>query len=340
MGDVPQDLLDAIGRLELPGVDAESKMMPLTGGVSSDIWRIDAADGPVCIKRALPKLKVTADWRVPVGRSVYEVAWIEVAGAIDARAVPRLLASNADDGIFAMEFLDPEVYPQWKGQLMAGRADVVFAGETGRRLAAIHASTADDPGIAARFDSDAIFHAIRLEPYLEATARRHKDLHDTLMSLVAVTAGTKRALVHGDVSPKNILSGPRGPIFLDAECAWYGDPAFDLAFCLNHLLLKCLYRPALTTEFLDCFDALSSAYLGYVDWEPEAEIESRVSRLLPGLLLARVDGKSPVEYLTDAAQHNCVRQVARTLLVAPVAELKSIQEKWAGALADYVGASA
>ena len=72
---------------------------------------------------------------------------------------------------------------------------------------------------------------------------------------------TKRALVHGDVSPKNILVGPRGPVFLDAECAWYGDPAFDLAFCLNHLLLKCLWTPRRGAGFLACFDALAAAYL-------------------------------------------------------------------------------
>ncbi|MEZ5669788.1 MAG: phosphotransferase [Alphaproteobacteria bacterium] len=76
--------------------------------------------------------------------------------------------------------------------------------------------------------------------------------------------------MHGDVSPKNILIGPAGPVFLDAECAWYGDPAFDIAFCLNHLLLKCLWTPAATGRFLACFRALAEAWLAEVDWEPRA----------------------------------------------------------------------
>ena len=102
--------------------------------------------------------------------------------------------------------------------------------------------------------------------------------------------------MHGDVSPKNILVGPRGPVFLDAECAWYGDPAFDLAFCLNHLLLKCSVVPQAKAGFLRCFDALSDAYL---DGDRFEGVEARAASLLPALLLARVDGKSPVEYLTE-----------------------------------------
>ncbi len=109
---------------------------------------------------------------------------------------------------------------------------------------------------------------------------------------------TKHALVHGDVSPKNILNGPRGPVLLDPECAFYGDPAFDLAFCLNHLLLKCLWTPAARHGFMACFTSLKDSYLSLVDWEPMTDIEARTARLLPGLFLARVDGKSPVEYIT------------------------------------------
>jgi aminoglycoside phosphotransferase (APT) family kinase protein len=301
---------------------------------------VDLAQGPVCIKRALARLKVAADWRAPVERSGYEVAWLEAAAAVNPKAVPRVLGHSAEDGLFAMEYLDPRDFPPWKGELMAGRANAAFAAEVGRRLVAIHAATAGDVAVASRFDSDAIFHAIRLEPYLEATARRHPDRAAALEALVAVTAGTRLALVHGDVSPKNILTGPRGPVFLDAECAWYGDPAFDLAFCLNHLLLKCLYRPAAAAAYLGCFDALGDAYLSGVGWEGKRDIEGRVARLLPGLLLARVDGKSPVEYLQDEAPKECVRRAARALLASPVPVLGAIKEKWAAELARMTGAPA
>jgi len=238
----PPELIAALQRLGLANAGERPVITALPGGVSSDIWRIDLKTRPVCAKRALPRLKVAAEWRAPVERNAYEVAWIETANRLVPGAAPKLLGHDAAAGLFVMEFLDPGRYRLWKADLKAGRADAAFAAEVGRRLAAIHAGTAGDQAVAARFATDAIFHAIRLEPYLEAAARVHADLTPALTRLVATTAGTRRALVHGDVSPKNILVGPEGPVFLDAECAWYGDPAFDLALCLTHLLLKCVWR--------------------------------------------------------------------------------------------------
>lgn len=322
-------LAAALRRLGLLPPTATARFTPLAGGVSSDIWRIDLPAGPVCVKRALPRLKVAADWHAPIERNAYEVAWFETVGAILPEAAPRLIAHDPDAGLFIMDYLDPAVFRNWKAALHAGEADPAVAREVARRLVRIHAATADDPAIAARFPTDAIFHSIRLEPYLEATGRAHPDLAPRLAELVAVTAGTKRALVHGDVSPKNILIGPEGPVFIDAECAWYGDPAFDLAFCLNHLLLKCLWTPRAARDFLAGFDAMVETYRAGVTWEDAAEFATRTAHLLPGLFLARVDGKSPVEYLTKAAEKDRVRRVAAALLRDPVDDLAVVRAAWA-----------
>jgi 5-methylthioribose kinase len=325
---VDADLLAALRRMGLAGPGETPRFTALTGGVSSDIFRVDLVTGPICVKRALAKLRVAADWRAPVARNLYEARWMRVAAGIVPTAVPRLLGQDETAGALAMAYLAPEDHPVWKAELRDGRADPAFAAEVGRRLAAIHAATAADPALAAEFPTDAIFHDIRLEPYLVATAAAHPDCAAALHALVETTRTTKQALVHGDVSPKNILAGPQGPVFLDAECAWWGDPAFDLAFCLNHLLLKGLWRPGLAPDFLACFDTLAAAYLAGVDWEPAAAFESRAARLLPGLFLARVDGKSPAEYLTDAAQQDRVRRVARALLLDPPARLAEIRTAW------------
>jgi aminoglycoside phosphotransferase (APT) family kinase protein len=230
--------------------------------------------------------------------------------------------------MFAMEYLDPGDHPVWKSQLRDGRTDPDVAAAVARNIAAIHGATAGNTEIALAFATDHIFFPIRLEPYLSATARKHPDCAERLDSLVRVTGATKKALVHGDVSPKNILVGPRGPVFLDAECAWYGDPAFDLAFCLNHLLLKCVWQPQWSAGYLACFDALASAYLEAVTWENRADIEARTAHLLPGLFLGRVDGKSPAEYITTDADRDRVRRVARSLLLDPVPALGAIRRAW------------
>jgi tRNA A-37 threonylcarbamoyl transferase component Bud32 len=325
--------LIALARMGLLQPGESPAIAPLTGGVSSDIVRVDLKGGPICIKRALPKLKVQADWHAPVERNQYEIEWMRTAAAIDPQAVPKVLGEDRKTGMFAMEFLDAERYPVWKTQLRDGKISLDTAREVGQRIAAIHSSTAGRIEIANKFPTDHIFFPIRLEPYLCATAKKHPDCADRLESLVRVTGATKKALVHGDVSPKNILAGPGGPVFLDAECAWYGDPAFDLAFCLNHLLLKCVWRPQWQARYMESFDALAGSYLTNVTWEARADIEARAAHLLPGLLLGRVDGKSPVEYITTDTQRAPVRRVARALLLQPLDSLAGVCAAWQSELA-------
>ena len=329
--DVPAEFAQALRELRLADAGERLVGVPLAGGVSSDIWRIETARGPVCAKRALAKLRVAADWRAPIDRNRYEARWLDVANEASPGAAPRVLGQHEALGVLVMTWLAPADHRLWKELLRRGDADPATARAVGATLGRIHAYSAARPALAARFDTDKIFFDIRLEPYLLATARRHPDLAAALAQLVATTAATKFALVHGDVSPKNILIGAGGPVFLDAECAWWGDPAFDLAFCLNHLLLKCLWTPAATPAFVAAFAALAAAYLDAVDWEPRESLERRAAALLPGLLLARVDGKSPVEYIDDDADRERVRRVARALLLRPVARLSDVANAWRAA---------
>ena len=322
---LPEPVLAFLRKHGLAAADEVPPALALSGGVSSDIWRVDLRNGPVCVKRALPRLRVEQLWEVPVERNRYERMWMETANAIIPGVAPRVLAAD-DAGCFAMQLL--EGCPLWKAELAEGRADRDFAAKVGSSLARIHAATAADPACAAKFDTDTNFHAIRLEPYLLAAGKVNVSLEPQLIALSERTSRTRLALVHGDVSPKNILIGPEGPVFLDAECAWYGDPAFDLAFCLNHLLLKGLWVPVRRKAFLQCYDVLAAAYLQGVTWEPAAVLELRAATLLPGLLLARVDGKSPVEYLKSDADKDFVREIAGRFLRSPPATLAEVRAAW------------
>jgi len=331
------ELLAALGRLGLLEPGEQAKMEALGGGVSSDIWKVETGSRTLCVKRALAKLKVAADWQAPIERNAYEADWMREAAKVVPSAVPELLGQDEASGVLAMAFLPPDRFSLWKEELRQGRVEPSTAADVGDRLVRIHAACAHREDIAERFDTDAIFHDIRLEPYLLATARAHPAHAAALERLAETTGNTKRTLVHGDVSPKNILIGPRndpirqaGPVFLDAECAWFGDPAFDLAFCLNHLLLKCVWVPAAKPAFLTCFEALAERYLTGVDWEPRDEIEARTAALLPGLMLGRIDGKSPVEYLTEESDKTRVRAFATAHLAALPKRLGDIKLAWSG----------
>ncbi len=295
---------------------------PLTGGVSSDIWRVDAGDKSWCVKRALAQLKVAAEWKAPVERNAFEWDYMQVASAIAPGHVPTPIAHDKARGLFAMAWLAPDQHRLWKSELLSGRVDVGDATAMGDLLGHIHAATARDPSLPARFATDASFHALRIDAYLLATARAHPDLAPLIEPIAAQTAQTKRVLVHGDVSPKNIMLGPDGPILLDAECAWFGDPAFDLAFCLNHLLIKRLVVKGAEEQLAASFDALAASYLAHVDWEPAEAVEARAAALLPILALARVDGKSPLEYL-DEAQRALLRGMARLAIQSCSTELQA-----------------
>jgi 5-methylthioribose kinase len=326
-GVVPAEFAHALRELGLAG-SGRLTGAPLTGGVSSDIWRIDTEHGPVCAKRALPKLRVAADWRASIERNVYEARWMQVADEAHPGCTPRVLGQHPALGVLVMSYLPSATYRLWKHSLRDGEVDLSVARSVATVLVRIHNFSAARPQLAPHFATDSIFSSMRLEPYLLATAQRHPRIAAPLERLVEITRSQKRALVHGDVSPKNILLGTQGPVLLDAECAWWGDPAFDLAFCLNHLLLKCLWNSAAREAFLSAFDAFSETYLHAVEWEPRAEIERRAAALLPGLFLARVDGKSPVEYVTEEAQRERVRRVAGPLLEQPVDRLRSVAAAW------------
>ena len=322
------DVIPALRAMGLIGDGEQFTIGKLSGGVSCDVFLVQVKRRPpVVVKRALPKLRVAADWRAPPERAATEVAWLRLVAYIEPGWVPATLGEDRTAHLFAMEYLPPESYPVWKAELAAGRIDIEFAGQVGAALARIHAAysgkTADD-----FFANDAQFLALRLEPYLLFTADRHPDLAHAIRDEVARIAASRIALMQGDISPKNILCGPDGPVFLDAETACYGDPAFDLAFCLNHFLLKSVWHPQWTAHYARSFAALKEAYLAGVTWEKPFEIDRRTARLLPMLLLARVDGKSPVEYLTDEGDKAFVRAAAMQMIVEPPQNLGMLAETY------------
>ncbi len=312
----------------LISLDDEIFATPLSGGVSSEIWHVRGSERPYCVKQAKAKLDVAADWFAPVERNAAEAAWLRAVAGISRDAVPQVIAEDQTSNTLVMSFLDPADYPVWKAQLASGHVNPATAFQVGATLGTIHAGTADSPSLAAEFANDDMFISLRLSPYFEESGRRNSDVATILHYLCQQTLATKRVLLHGDVSPKNILVGPRGPVFIDAECACFGDPAFDVAFCLAHMLLKCVLRRDCTDALDASYGALREGYFGGVCWEPPSDLESRAARLVAALLLARVDGKSPVEYVNTDTQKATIRRFAKQCLIAPNLSLGDIRAAW------------
>ena len=316
-------LLDDIG---LTGPADKIVVTPLTGGVSSDIARVDLADRSVCVKFALPKLKVAADWFAPVNRNKAEYAWLDTAAKIRPEGSIALLGRSEDLSGFAMEFLDGDSIYLWKDRLLNG---VIAPGEAravGDLMGAVHAVSATQGFDRSPFDNTADFHALRTEPYLVHTAGIHPDLADRLGAMAHTIDAADRVLVHGDVSPKNIFFRDQSAIVLDAECATMGDASFDSAFCINHLVLKSVFRPADAGPILKGIGDYWSAYRSRIDWEDPVALEARTAALVPALMLARIDGKSPVEYLSED-QRALVRKLARGLIFQPPPNLDDLALK-------------
>lgn len=309
-----RDVAASLARMGLVRAGEQFGIAKLSGGVSGDVWRVALKRGDICVKRALGKLRVTEDWRAPPERSQTEAAWFRFAARVDAKCVPAILGEDPAHHMFAMKYFPPASFPVWKAELAAGRIDAAFAARVGAAIACIHAASAGNAAIENEFATQAQFHALRIEPYLLFTASRHEDVAPRLQVIAESVERARIALMHGDVSPKNILCGPDGPVFLDAETAAYGDPAFDLAFCLNHLLLKCVWHRQFADGYLECFAALKRAYMDGVSWEDPPALDTRAAALLSAFLLARIDGKSPVEYLTEERDKAFVRETAKGFL--------------------------
>ena len=312
-----------VEELGLARPDEIIAVRPLGGGVASDIAVVSLPDHEICVKFALPRLKVTEDWRALVHRNRAEYAWLSFAGTVAPKSVPRLRGISADLHGFAMEYLaGAEIY-LWKSTLLDEAPDRGEAARVGDVLGRIHAASALPGFDRAPFFNREDFRALRLEPYLTFTAARHPDLAARLVALADGLYASETALVHGDVSPKNILFRGADPILLDAECATMGDPCFDVAFCLNHLVLKAVHLPASRERLLASVQRFWHAYSPQITWEESQTMEKRVAALLPALMLARVDGKSPVEYLSEGGRA-MVRSLAMPLIARPVATLSEL----------------
>jgi hypothetical protein len=320
-------LLDLASPAALPwlaerlGIEPTSlRLTPLGGGVSNHVLLAEAPGLRCVVKQALERLRVAEEWLCTPTRIHREAAALRVLRPLLPKgAVPQLIFEDFDHHVIAMEAAPAGALP-WKDRLLAGEISSITALRTG----ALHGAWLRHDARSRwreEFGELAVFNDLRLDPYYRSTAKHHPDLADRFEALIHMCVSRRISLTHGDLSPKNILVDGERVILIDFEVIHLGDPAFDAAFLTNHLFIKAFHAPAHAPAFAAVARAywtglLDAAGPGW-DWLPAAAMEH-----LGGLLLARIDGKSPVEYLDEPTRVR-IRRVARDLLrnPAPSAEV-------------------
>jgi len=274
----------------------------LPGGVSCRVWKIVRNNDRWVIKQALKKLDVKADWFSDVERIHREHHVMkQIKRIVPDSNVPKVLHTDYTNHVYMMSCAEEGV-ETWKDLLISGIFNASTAKSAASLLSQIHSrSYKIDEEQKAEFSDQKYFNQLRIDPFHRFLIQKYPELTSAINKLIAELTLEKSCLVHGDFSPKNMLVQQNGEIVLiDFEVAHWGNPVFDLAYCLGHLMLKAWH--------LKKYEEVLSLIKAFLD-----NYKGKVSNLLPHLglmLLARMDGKSPVNYIQDEDLKQIIRMVA------------------------------
>ncbi|MCQ4332085.1 aminoglycoside phosphotransferase family protein [Natronomonas sp. F2-12] len=316
------------GRGEIADPSAVVEAAELGGGVSNRVVMVRTGEDCLVLKQPRPNLDVEADWPADVDRVHNEAAATRTYEALLAptelpATVPGVRFEDDEDDVVGFECA-PDDARMWKADLLGGSVDVRVAEAVGDVLGTVHEGAADEPERLAPFESKLPFDQLRIDPYHRTVARRHPDVAGAVEAATERLLDSKRTLVHGDYSPKNVLVEDDDTFrvwILDFEVAHRGDPTFDTAFMLNHLFIKSVYNADRGAEYREAARAFFDAYDGRVTWDIEAETVEE----LGVLMLARVDGKSPVEYVERTETKETLRRIAKRTLTDPIRDLDAFE---------------
>ena len=300
----------------------------LDWGVSNVVLAVEAGSLAAVVKQALPRLRVADEWLAKRERSLTEARALQLAAGIIPGAVPEVLAVDEERCAFATA-LAPSGWRNWKELLLAGSVDDGVAARVGTLLGTFHGATQDEE-IRRRFDDQEAFEQLRVDPYHRTVMRRWPRLEQAIGAVVEEMLDRRLCLAHGDFSPKNILVGDGAVWLIDFEVVHAGDPAFDLGFLENHLMLKAIHRPQAFERYEHAASRFREAYAAEVRW-PLTPDDAYVALQAGCLMLARVDGKSPAEYLTEP-ERLVARAFGTRLVLDPPGSLPEMWQRLGEAL--------
>ncbi|RMF04074.1 MAG: hypothetical protein D6768_04205 [Chloroflexi bacterium] len=326
----PEQLLAWLQESGLIEPDEQPAMQPLSGGVSNRTVLVQRPSGQAWVlKQALEKLRVAVDWfsnPERVHREAMGLRWLTQLAP--PGAIPALVHEDHAAHLLVMDAV-PQPHANWKTMLLAGQLDSNHVSQFARLLGAVHRRAFERRSeVAPAFADDSFFESLRLEPYYSFTAGQLPPAADFLHRLIADTRRQRLTLVHGDFSPKNILVYQNRLILLDHEVIHWGDPAFDVGFSLTHLLSKAHHLPARRADFAAAAGQYWQEYaatLGDVPWADA--LEPRAARHTLACLLARVAGRSPLEYFSAELRAR-QQQIVTGLMQAPPQTISTLIQQF------------
>ncbi|MBT4692408.1 MAG: phosphotransferase [Planctomycetaceae bacterium] len=320
---------------------SDVQVRQLLGGVSNRVLLVVFSGDrkPWVLKQAREQLAVEQPWFCSVTRVLREMDVLQISNRMLAgktnvlpcqSVVPEILFEDRENYVYAMTAMQGNAR-EWKQDLLAGELDAEIFKSVGWLLGIMHGGSWEDSEIAEQVGDQVFFEELRVDPYYRQIARVHPALQPAIDSLVSDLSDHRRCLVHGDFSPKNMLvedADVTRLMLLDFEVGHFGDPAFDLGFFLTHIVIKSIRDPSLAVQYAKMAQVFIAEYqrvmLPRVGAAVVGEIESRGCTNLGACLVARVDGKSPVEYLSDSEQRETVRQLGKRLLLGDVQRVENI----------------
>jgi len=312
--------------------DEHPRIDILRGGVSNrTVWVGRKSGEQWVLKQALAKLRVPVDWFSSPERIHREALGLEwLARLAPHGTITPLEFEDREHHLLAMQAV-PQPHANWKKLLLGGEISLDYVRQFATLLATIHRQAYERRAeVGPVFGDWSFFESLRLEPYYGYSAQQAPAAAAYLESLIEETRACRITLVHGDYSPKNVLVHEGRLVLLDHEVIHFGDPAFDLGFSLTHFLSKAHHMPPLTRQFATAAREYWRSYANELDapaWA--ADLEPRAVRHTLACLLARVVGRSPLEYLSPAARVRQRDAVLRIIPAAPatVADLISVFEE-------------
>ena len=296
----------------------------LTGGVSSEVYHVRTNKNNYCIKRSLKRLLVKKKWIANTNRIKFEYLWLKHCQNILKRNIPNTYEFNDKKKYIVMEYLKTSQYKTLKQLYFKRIININTIKLISKHLYKIHSNSSNYKTKKTFEGNYKNFYDLRLDPYFNEVGRVYPKYKEYIKKINENYIKNSSTLVHGDFSPKNILVDKNKIIYLDAECCNFGDPVFDLVFFSNHLLIKSIFLKDKSKEFIKLYLSFYKEYLSNLSTKNFNSYIDRIIKMTPIMLLSRIDGKSPVEYIIKENIKNIIRKKSFLLLDGKINSLNDI----------------